>query len=153
MKIVTTPNKCKSHTSKAKHKPVHDDISGKTQTQKMYKIKIETTMSKQAPVKSWMICDTIGCGRFGNVRLAINPNVRYRNEQQLQPLDTPTPSITGCSLTTFDHIPGNNVIIEPKFWAVKRAKFVENEEIEANEGSMDATAVLLYFMKHQFYQN
>eukprot|EP01084_Bolivina_argentea_P261441 441793_1 len=79
------------------------------------KVKIESTLSDQAPCKAWMLCDKIGSGRFGDVRLAIDPRVQSINNYNSNNVSTDPKSF---SL--------ENVSISPMYYAIKRAKFFAN---------------------------
>ena len=84
----------------------------------MHTVQMETTLSDQALVKSWMICDAIGSGRFGNVRLAINPSVRYRKKAQSLEDLIPSPTTKYSSSYAAGYSPTiSDVIIVHKFWA------------------------------------
>ena len=55
------------------------DRNGLNYNLNLLTVEIERTLSDQAPCKMWMICDKIGSGTFGDVRLAIDPQIQPRS--------------------------------------------------------------------------
>ena len=74
-------------------------------------VMIEQTVSDEAPCKSWMLCDKIGSGRFGEVRLAVDPTVK----------------------DTAENWNGLRATRRPKYYAVKRAKFTSDQNGQNDE--------------------
>eukprot|EP01083_Nonionella_stella_P102546 291774_1 len=64
--VINSKKNSKAHTRSRKGR--------KQRGYNLMEVDIERTLSEQAPCRVWMICDKIGRGRFGTVRLAIDPN-------------------------------------------------------------------------------
>ena len=82
-----------------------------------FDVQIESTLSLHAPCKEWMICDELGSGRFGQVRLAIDPGTELA--QQIAATES-VGSIERLSLERME------AATSPRYYAVKRAAFGVN---------------------------